>query len=163
MERVEATLKKAIIEGRRLIREIQPIVLNDEGVIEAIQHLVADLQEHGNLVVTFDRDVQFDRLSPRLEGVIFRIVQESLNNVDKHSQTDRALVKLTQRGDVLDIVVQDLGVGFDPDKVPRDRFGVRGIRERARLLGGMANIESAPSKGTVVSVHLPIDTSISSA
>ena len=154
---VAALLQKAIVEGRRLIREMRPIVLDEDGVIEAIRHLIADEQEHSGLVVAFDHDVLFDRLEPRLEGVIFRIVQEALNNVEKHGQTDHAAVLLTQKNEMLEVVVRDHGVGFDTEKVASDRFGLRGICERARLFGGTARIESAPGKGTAVYVQLRIE------
>jgi len=153
-KQVAALLQKAIVEGRRLIREMRPLVLDEDGVIEAIRHLIADEQEHAGLVVAFDHDVLFDRLEPRLEGVIFRIVQEALNNVEKHGQTNHAAVQLTQKNEMLEVVVRDHGVGFDTEKVAPDRFGLRGISERARLFGGTARIESAPGKGTAVYVQL---------
>ena len=156
VNRVGGLLRKAINEGRRLIREMRPMVLDEQGVVEAIQHLIADFEEHAGLVVAFDDHVQFDRLDPRLEGVIFRIVQESLNNVEKHAQTNYAAVRLTQQDDMLEVVIRDHGVGFVPAKVKRRRFGLRGIRERARLMGGVATIESKPSHGTTVSVQFPI-------
>ena len=65
-------------------------------------------------------------------------------------------VQLVQVDDRIQICVQDWGVGFDPAKVAGDHFGLRGIRERARLLGGKATIESAPSEGTRIAVELPI-------
>jgi PAS domain S-box-containing protein len=122
-EQVAVLLKKALAEGRRLIREMRPMVLDQEGPIEAIQHLIADDQAHARLDVAFDHDVQFDRLESRLECVIFRIVQEALNNVKKHGQTDHAAVQLNQQDGMLEIVVRDQGVGFDPGKVSADRFG----------------------------------------
>ena len=150
-------LEKAIAECRRMIGDLRPMVLDDEGIVEAIKHLIADERKRASLVVAFSHDVQFDRLEPKLEGVIFRIVQEALNNVTKHSQTDRASVELKQHNAALEVVVRDQGVGFDLGKVPADRFGLRGIRERARLFGGEARIESAPGEGTTVYAQLRID------
>ena len=154
---VAELLEKAIAEGRRLIREMRPMVLDEEGVIESLRHLIADENASGGLVVAFDHKVRFDRLDPRLEGAIFRIVQEALNNVKKHGETDHAAVQLTQSDDQLEVVVRDHGVGFDPEMVPPDRFGLRGIRERARLFGGTAKIESVPGEGTAIHVRFQID------
>lgn len=155
---VASLLAKAIAEGRRMIRDLRPMVLDEQGIVEAVRHLIADEQKHGDLIIAFEDDVQFDRLEPRLEGVIFRIVQEALNNVKRHGQTDHAAVQLTQRDGQLEVVVRDQGVGFDPDKVTTENFGLRGICERARLFGGAARVESSPGAGTTVYVQLPIVT-----
>ena len=133
------------------------MVLDEAGIIEAIRHLIADEEKLASLFVAFDHDVQFDRLDPRLEGVIFRIVQEALNNVKRHSQTNHAAVRLTQHDGLLEVVVLDQGVGFDADAVTSESFGLRGIRERARLFGGTARVDSAPGEGTTVYARLPID------
>lgn len=162
VNRIAGLLQKAINEGRRLIREMRPMVLDELGVIEAIQHLIADFEEHAEFVIAFDHDVKFDRLEARLEGMIFRMVQESLNNVEKHANAKYASVRLKQDGRQLTIVVRDHGKGFNPAKVSRRRFGLRSIRERARLMGGTAQIESAPGKGTSVIVRLPIVTTLAS-
>ena len=156
LDRVGSLLNRALAEGRRLIRDLRPLVLDESGVVEAIKHLVADEQKYKDLVVAFHHDVQFDRLEPKLEGVIFRIIQEALNNVILHGQTEHAAVQLTQLKGMLHLVVRDQGVGFDPEQVSQDRFGLRGIRERARLFGGEVQIESAPGEGTTVRVQLPI-------
>lgn len=156
VENVGSLLQKAIEEGRRLIRDIRPMGLDEGGVVEAIEHLIADEQKHAGLVVVFQHEVQFNRLESRLEGAIFRIVQEALTNVKHHAQTKHAAVQLTQRNDTLEVVVRDQGLGFDPSTVSPERFGLRGIRERARLFGGEARIESTPGGGTSIFVELPL-------
>jgi len=153
---VAALLQKAIAEGRRLIRDLRPMVLDESGVVEAIVHLIADEEKNEGFTVTFAHDVKFNRLDPKLEGTIFRIVQEALNNVKRHGQIDRAAVQMKQENGMLQIVVRDHGVGFDLAHVSPDRFGLRGICERARLYGGTATIESVPAEGTTVTVQLPL-------
>ena len=153
---VASLLKKSIDEGRRLINDLRPMVLDENGIVEAIRHLIADEPASNGLVVAFDHDIQFDRLESKLEGVIFRIIQEALNNVKRHGQTEVAAVQLTQQNDQLTIVVRDQGVGFDPKTVAPASFGLRGIRERARLFGGTARIDSTPGVGTTVFAQLPI-------
>ncbi len=156
IEDINTYLQKAISEGRRLIRDLRPLVLDEAGIVESLTHLIADKQQHDKLSVAFEHDVQFDRLERMLEGAIFRIVQESLTNIKKHSQVSHAGVQLTQIGDMLEIVVRDQGVGFDPNEVAPDRFGLRGIRERARLFGGSATIDSSPGQGTSIQASLPL-------
>jgi signal transduction histidine kinase len=95
-------------------------------------------------------------LVPPLESAAFRIVQEAVANACRHSRSPGVIVELIQRDDRLHIKVQDQGVGFDPNAVEETRFGLRSIRERARLLGGRAEIQSAPGSGTSISVELPV-------
>jgi signal transduction histidine kinase len=150
-------LSKAITEGRRMIHDLRPMILDEAGVIEAVTHLVAEEQKQADLSVDFQHNVQFGRLEPKLEGSIYRIVQEALNNVKQHGQTDTAVVQMIQADGLLYVVIRDEGVGFDPTEVSAEHLGLRGIRERARLSGGMAKIDSAPGEGTTVSVQLRLD------
>jgi two-component system sensor histidine kinase DegS len=98
----------------------------------------------------------FRRLEPTLENALFRIAQEALTNACRHSQSDRVRIELTQGeiGGVLE--VRDWGCGFDQHHVTENRFGLEGIRERARLLGGTCRIQSQPAQGTVVRVEFPV-------
>lgn len=157
IDRVDTYLQQAISEGRRLIRDLRPMVLDEAGIVESLTHLIADEEKNNRMTIAFDHDVQFERLEPMLEGAIFRIVQESLNNVKQHGQVHHAGVQLLQDHDLLQIAIRDRGVGFDRDNIVSDRFGLQGIAERARLFGGHATIESAPGKGTSILVTLPID------
>jgi len=143
-------------EARQFVHGLRPPGLEESGLAKAIEHLIAD-QPPGGPSIQWDVQVPSDRLEPLLEGAIYRIVQESLTNLRRHSRSDRARIRLTQRGDQLELEIQDWGVGFDPAAVEPKRLGLRGIRERARLLGGRALVDSAPGKGTRVLVHLPRD------
>jgi signal transduction histidine kinase len=87
---------------------------------------------------------------------LYRIVQEALSNVIRHSQAKTATISLIQQGDHLSLAVEDQGIGFDVQKKSPRQFGLRGIRERARLCGGTATIESKPGLGTSVRVELPL-------
>ena len=91
-----------------------------------------------------------------MENAIYRIVQEGLTNACRHSKSPRIRVELVERDGLLQIKVQDWGEGFDPTRVEADRFGLEGIRQRARLLGGSARVESAPGQGTCLTVELPL-------
>jgi signal transduction histidine kinase len=84
------------------------------------------------------------------------IAQEALTNACKHSKSERISVSLLQREDRLRIEIRDWGVGFDPKTGPKNRFGLEGIRQRARLLGGKCNIRSTAGKGTRITVELPV-------
>ena len=157
VERAASLLAKAIAEGRRMIRDLRPMVLDERGVLEAIKHLAADEETIAGLVVRFEHHVDFDRLDLKLEGTIFRIVQEALSNVRHHSQSLQAIVEMTQTNGMLELVVRDQGIGFDTNNIPLEHFGIRGIHERARIFGGVAKIDSTPGQGTTVTVQLPLE------
>ena len=124
---------------------------------EAISHLVHEESRGTEAVVKFDSELSFDRLDPTLENAIYRIAQEALTNACKYSQShERISVSLLQRGDRLRVEIRDWGIGFDPKAVPEESFGLEGIRQRARLLGGKCSIQSKAGKGTRITVELPV-------
>ena len=149
-------LQEAIAEARRMIRDLRPVIIREEtGVIGALHDMVAQEEKPGDLEIRFEHDVRFKRLDPMLEGTIFRIVHEALVNVRKHSGSSTVAIRLTEPDDLL-LEIEDRGRGFDVSQVSPDRFGVRGIRERARLFGGQATIESQLGGGTRIAVVLPV-------
>jgi signal transduction histidine kinase len=104
----------------------------------------------------FVNRTHFGRLAAPLESAIFRITQEALTNIRRHSGSDRASLALLQHGEWIRLVIRDWGCGFEPGKVQEERFGLQGIRQRARLLGTDATIESAPGKGTLIVIDFPL-------
>ena len=110
----------------------------------------------GGMNIQLRHDVGFERMAPVLEAAIFRVVQEGLANVQRHSQSRLAQVELNQQGDSLEVKIRDFGSGFDPEAVGNDHFGLRGIRERAGLFGGTVAITSAPGKGTEIVAQFPL-------
>jgi signal transduction histidine kinase len=155
LEEVGRLLGRGIAEARRMISERRPMVIDEEGIVEAINYLVAKEEGETGMRLHFEHDVQFKRLDPLLEGTVFRIVQEAVANAKRHSQSERVEIRLSQEGDRFLLEIQDQGVGFDPDRVSEEHFGIRGIYERARLFGGQAEVDSAPGKGTRIRVQLP--------
>lgn len=149
-------LTDGIAETRRLISGLRPPILDESGVAVAIEYLVADFEKRLGIPIDFSCDVRFLRLASPLENAIFRMVQEALTNATRYSQSPKIEVRLEQHDSQIVLEVQDWGVGFDPDDVEEEHFGLRGIRERARLLGGTAKIHSAPGKGTQIRVELPL-------
>ena len=150
-------LRAAVREGRRLISGLRPPIIDESGLVAAIEDLMGDLERQEGLRVDFDH-VGVDRPLPaHLETAVFRIVQEALTNVARHSQAKYALVELEGTPDRIVADVCDNGRGFDRSAVPLDRFGLRGIEERARLFGGHAQIDSEPGQGTRIHVELPCE------
>ena len=156
LDGARALLAKALTEARRMMTELRPMIIDEDGIVQSINYLLAEGGGTSDLEVEFQHDGHFDRMDPILEGTVFRIAQEALNNVRRHSGSNSVEIRLTHRSDTLLLEIRDHGVGFDPDRVPTDRFGLRGIRERARLFGGKAVIDAAPGRGTRVRVELPM-------
>ncbi|NQU20063.1 MAG: PAS domain S-box protein [Candidatus Nealsonbacteria bacterium] len=154
-------LGEGLGEARRLIGGLRPPILDESGVVAAIDYLICEYQKQEGPVIEFHHDVSFDRLAAPLETAVFRIVQETLTNACRHSKSPRVSVKLIEQGDRVAVEIRDWGIGFDTNEIGEDHFGVRGIRERARLLGGQAAFDTAPGKGTRVTVDLPLLKSIS--
>lgn len=149
-------LQMAHAEARRLISGVRPPVLDEAGLETAIAHLVHDRRAAREPKVEYQSDVEFDRLPRILENALYRIAQEALANACKHSGTQRVAVQLTQNAATIRLQVEDWGDGFDPATVPEGHFGLEGIRERVRLLGGQLQIDSAPGRGTRLRVEVPL-------
>ncbi|MGC3971038.1 MAG: histidine kinase [Pirellulales bacterium] len=148
-------LRDALDEARRLIAGLQPPVLDERGVVGAVEYLVEQHRAESGLVVEFSHDLRQLRWPSIVEATVFRITQEALQNVARHADTRRAAVDLKQVDDNLQLTVRDWGRGFNVQQRQARRFGLRGIAERCRLLGGSVTIESRPGNGTTVAAVLP--------
>ena len=95
-------------------------------------------------------------MPPILENTLYRIAQEALTNACKHSKSKKVAVAMTQEEQDVRLEVRDWGIGFNPEAVAKGHFGLEGIRQRVRLLGGRLTIESRPGSGTLVQVVVPI-------
>ena len=149
-------VRQAHAESRRLINEVRPPVIDEIGLETAISHLVHEQRKRGGPKIECHSDVQFGRLLPILENALYRITQEALTNACKHSKSKKVTVTMTQEGPDVRLEVRDWGIGFDPQSGKEGRFGLEGIRQRVRLLGGRLAIESRPDSGTLVQVVAPI-------
>ena len=120
-----------------------------------VECLINDHYQPGT--IRFEHHLRTERLTPLLEGILFRIAQEALTNATKHSQSPQIQIRCTQEHAWVRLEVIDQGVGFDPNQpTVANSFGLRGIRERARLLGGHAMINSAARPGMRMAVELPV-------
>jgi two-component system sensor histidine kinase UhpB len=147
---------------RVLAQQLRPSVLDDLGLEAALRWLAEDSRQRFHLVVDFHFDMQEDALHPHLshlpsdyETALFRIAQESLTNAARHAQAQHVTCLL--RYDPHDILlsVSDDGCGFDPAS-SKAGLGIRGMRERATLLGGTLSIHSSLKKGTTVQATFPM-------
>lgn len=142
-----------------LALELRPSVLDDLGLVAAVQRHVAAQAKKYNLDVDFHTaGLDGMRLPPETETAVYRIVQEALANVARHSRAASASVVLERRNDTLVAIVEDDGQGFDVDALlaREQSLGLHGMRERAFLVGGKLTIESSPGAGTTVFVQVPL-------
>ncbi len=149
-------LRDSVDESRRLVSGLCPPVLDQFGIVPAVEHLVGLNHCGEQLEIEFVTRGRSQRLASPIENAVFRIVQETLTNIRRHSGSRKAVVELRFDDQTVSVQVRDWGSGFDPGSVREACFGLRGIRERARLLGGQAEIVSSPGGGTVVQVSLPM-------
>jgi signal transduction histidine kinase len=156
LDQSAALLSRSIDETRRLISGLRPPILDESGILAAVEYLICEYRERSGVDIMLRHDLRGSRFAPPLENAVFRIVQESLTNATRHSRSDFIRVELSEIEDRLQIVIFDEGVGFDPAAVPENRFGLRSIRERTRLLEGRVEIDSAPGAGCSIRVELPL-------
>jgi PAS domain S-box-containing protein len=149
-------LRSALDEGRRLMSGLRPPMIDELGLVPAIGHLVDEERGRGGIEFEWAPPADFVRQEPLVEATLYRIAQEALTNIRRHSRAPKAHVRLAYGESCVRLEVRDWGVGFRPQDVPKRRFGLLGIRERARLFGGQAAVESAPGTGTTVRVELPL-------
>ena len=159
LDEVKAVAVRTLEDVHRLILDLRPSVLDDLGLLSAIRwYADRNLGTRGITVRCEFGDVS--RLPPEMETALFRMCQEALSNVARHAQASAVLVQVGVEGDEVVIDIEDDGRGFDPAAAPRPEgrrpWGLMGIGERAELLGGAAHIDSAPGKGTRVTVRVPL-------
>ena len=108
------SLQESISQVRRLISGLRPAVLEDQGLVAAVDKLVCDTESRTEIPIGWSHQVHLDRLAPTLETSLFRIIQEALRNAVRHSEADRIEIALTQANGTVEVTVRDSGRGFDP-------------------------------------------------
>ena len=157
----KAQLKLAIQEARQVIFNLRPLHYEKMELIPALTNYFKsyEIQSHISTRFTVMGDERI--LFPRTKIFLFRIIQEALSNVQKHAKADRVSIRLEIDLDMLKVTITDNGVGFDMETVLRDpekwdHFGIKGILERARLVGGEGRVESKMGQGTKIVVEVPL-------
>lgn len=150
----------------RTASDLRPTAIDDLGIFKAIEAYVAEWQERYGIRVdiqTFGRD---NSLAPDVAAVLYRLVQEGLTNVLKHASASKVSIVLEKKPEGLALVLEDDGIGFDPENVGRitsggrtSGLGLSGMKERVALLGGTIAVESTPGKGSTIFVQIPLEAS----
>lgn len=163
-ERAQALelLQSSLEDVREMSRLLRPPVLDDLGLAAALNWLIRRVRSDSDLDITLEVGAleETGRLDPELETLVFRIVQEALNNIVRHAEAGRAGVRLFKTGDRLQLRINDDGHGFDPSAVEANAeqrgIGLAGMRDRVALFGGEVAINSAPGRGATIHATLPV-------
>ncbi len=152
----------ALNDTRELSRLLRPPVLDDLGLVAALHWLQRTLQQRTGLAVELDAaGLEDERLDPDIETLVFRVVQEALTNIIKHADTETASVAMHRHDNQLSVTVRDLGKGFDAAAKMRaggsnESSGLRGIRDRIELFGGILRLQSSADNGTTLEMQVPL-------
>jgi signal transduction histidine kinase len=159
LKELETLAEQTIENLRRLTRALRPIYLEDLGLVTALDMLAHETSQNNHLTVEFQKTGQERRLSREVELSLYRIAQEALNNVVKHSKATHANLSVFFDTSEIQMEVSDNGNGFvvpnsPTEFAPSGHFGLLGVHERADLIGARLEIESALGKGTRLKVRL---------
>jgi len=161
IQSIREHVKDTLQELRRLSRDLRPSILDDVGLIAALRWTVRELEIGYGIESSLQVCGAERRFSKEVELNLFRIVQEALRNIGKHSNASKAEVVIRFEDDKTTVSIRDNGVGFEsPEEITAlsrsGKLGLVGMQERVRLLGGVLEIKSEPGKGTSVIVEAPI-------
>ena len=153
---VRTLVVSTLQDVRRLAVELRPAALDDFGLVPAVTRLTDTFREQTGMHVELEARLSEERLPPEVETALYRIVQEALTNVVKHSGATRVSVLLTERDHAVAAMVEDDGVGFELEGAREDGLGLVGMRERIGLVGGRLQVESSAGAGTTVVAEVPV-------
>jgi signal transduction histidine kinase len=146
----------ALQDVRRLAVELRPAVLDDFGLVPALERLTDAFAEQSGIRVDFHSALGETRLPSEVETTLYRIVQEALTNVAKHASAQHVSILLVRRERSVSAVIEDDGQGFVPGRARRDGLGLVGMRERLELVDGRFDVESQPGAGTTIVAEVPL-------
>lgn len=158
-------LRHQTVEGleslRRIAQDLRPRILDDLGLVAALEWLADNMMINHGIEAQVEISGKKPKLPSEIQLLVFRIVQEALNNIRKHSEATIAIVDVKFNTNSIDISISDNGKGFViPNRISEmpatGKLGLAGMQERAQLLGGSIEIQSEPEKGSKVAIHVPL-------
>lgn len=163
LQQLKKIVRDCLQDVRRIIYNLRPMSLDDLGLVPTLQRYILTFQEQTGIEVSFKtKGLQNCELKPAIALTVFRIVQECISNISKHSLAEKAVVSLEASNGELKIHIYDDGRGFDPESLKlRDGdincgFGLISMRERIELLNGEFSLYSRPGKGTRLDIKIPL-------
>jgi two-component system sensor histidine kinase DegS len=163
LQDLKTMVKESLQEVRKIIFDLRPMALDDLGIVPTLRRFIAEIQKRGDRDISIELIVlggEAQRMSGVLEVAVFRLVQESLNNILKHASANRAVIRLEILPQQVNVSVSDDGCGFNTDGILQNRqvecYGLLGMRERVDLLDGQMKVSSSPGKGTEIHISIPV-------
>ena len=154
--RTSALIDMACEDVRRIAHNMMPHALMKMGLNAAIGDMVNLLQSGSDVDISYQNLTGIDRLDEEREIMIYRIVQELVQNAIKHAGANSILIQLSQHNNILSLVVEDNGKGFDVHTVDTDGLGLQSLESRVKFLNGQLDIDSSPETGTAVTIDIPL-------
>ncbi|MEO5967403.1 MAG: sensor histidine kinase, partial [Ferruginibacter sp.] len=149
---------KSVKTVRRLSTQLRPSILDDLGLVAAMEWQSEDFQKRTEISTTFISDIDDLVITPEISINIFRIYQESLTNVMRHANATKVNSALLYRNNSITLSIKDNGAGFDKNRIGAERtLGLLGMKERTLMMKGVYEISSEPGKGTSVIINVPIE------
>jgi len=150
-------LDNTISTVQRIATEIRPGVLDDFGLVAAVEWLARDFQKRSGITCTFRSEIDDVQVEREPATALFRICQEALTNVVRHAHADRVAIRLAKTADQLLLEIKDNGKGVPEAKIAHSlSLGLVGMRERTARLGGEFQIRGIPKKGTTITASVPL-------
>ncbi len=158
---LQESVRQSLHDVRKIIFDLRPMVLDDLGLIAALKRYLTQYKEQNSFKTELVCMGPNRRMSSTSEVAVFRVIQECLNNIQKHAGAKHATVKVEMLEDKLNVTVRDDGQGFELNTTEnqnssQEGYGLVNIRERTALLNGNIDIQSSPGKGTAVYVSIPV-------
>ena len=156
LETILPIIQASIEESRRIQMDLRPSILDDLGIFPTLEWFCREYQKiYSHIRIEKGTHVKENNLSPELKTVIFRVTQEALNNIAKHSKADLVHLSLKRKEQKIELAMEENGIGFDIENVKKG-FGLGSMRERTELSGGTFVIESTKGKGTIIRARWPL-------
>lgn len=162
IKEVDSIISKAIVEARRISHDLRPTTLDDFGLIPALRILCQEFSKLTGIKVKFQVSQLLERIDQKVEIAIYRIIQESFNNISKYAEATEVILDLYRKENFVFVRVKDNGKGFDIAEAIKNKkmgrgFGLLNMKERAELVGGKVDIITAAGQGTEVLLEINLN------
>ncbi|HHX8283659.1 TPA: cache domain-containing protein [Vibrio diabolicus] len=158
LDKSQRSLVTAINEVRHISHQLRPSALDDIGLEAALTTLLQDFHSHSGIDIESNFDTQQYKLTSEVATTLYRVAQESLNNIEKHARAKKVTVTLQKMGNMLQLLIRDDGVGFVVNQaVHQQGIGLRNMQERVEFIGGEFELMSELGLGTEITVLLNLD------
>jgi signal transduction histidine kinase len=156
VEHVHQSARSGLSEVRRALNALRASPLEDLGLVLAISDLAESVAARADLRLGLDLAEHIENIPPEVEQCMYRVAQEALTNVARHAKATSLHISLTKPNGQLILNIEDDGQGFDSNKVEATRYGLKGLRERAEMIGGTLDIQTRLHHGTTVQLTVPV-------